>query len=31
MKFPIEQILNLPEMKILDCQEIEGAGIIITI
>ena len=31
MKFPIEQILNLPEMKVLDCQEIEGAGIIITI
>lgn len=31
MKFPVEQILNLPEMKVLDCQEIEGAGIIITI
>jgi transposase len=31
MKFPVEQILNLPEMKVLDCQEVEGAGIIITI
>jgi transposase len=31
MKFPIDQILNLPEMKVLDCQEIEGMGIIITI
>ena len=27
MKFPVEQILNLPEMKVLDCQEVEGAGI----
>ncbi|QXE21658.1 transposase [Richelia sinica FACHB-800] len=31
MKFPVEQILNLPEIKVLDCQEVEGAGIIITI
>lgn len=31
MKFPVEQILNLAEMKVLDCQEVEGAGIIITI
>jgi transposase len=31
MKFPVEQILNLPETKVLDCQEVEGAGIIITI
>jgi transposase len=38
MKFPVEQILNLPEMKVLDClrvasrrEEVEGAGIIITI
>ena len=31
MKFPVEQILNLPEMKVLDCQEIEGIGIVITI
>ncbi|BAZ67410.1 transposase [Fischerella sp. NIES-4106] len=27
MKFPVEEILNLPEMKVLDCQEIEGIGI----
>ena len=31
MKFPVEEILNLPEMKVLDCQEIEGIGIVITI
>lgn len=31
MKFPVEQILNLPDMKILDCQEIEGGEIIITV
>jgi len=31
MKFPVEQILNLPEMKVLDFQELVGAGIIITI
>lgn len=31
MKFSIDEILNLPEMKVLDFQEIEGAGIIITI
>jgi transposase len=31
MKFPVDQILNLPEMKVLDCQEIEGMGIVITI
>lgn len=31
MKFPVDQILNLPEMKVLDFQEIEGEEIIITI
>lgn len=31
IKFPVEEILNLPEMKVLDCQEIEGIGIVITI
>lgn len=31
MTFPVDQILNLPEMKVLDCQEIEGIGIVITI
>lgn len=31
MKFPVEQILNLPDMKVLDFQEIEGEEIIITI
>ncbi len=31
MKFPVEQILNLPEMKVLDFQELEGNEIIITI
>ena len=31
MKFPVEEILNLPDMKVLDCQEIEGMGIVITI
>jgi transposase len=31
MKFPVEQILNLPDMKVLDFQEIEGGEIIITI
>jgi transposase len=31
MKFPVDQILNLPEMKVLDFEEIEGEGIIITI
>ncbi|MCC5604396.1 ISL3 family transposase [Nostoc favosum] len=31
MKFPVEQILNLPDMKILDCQENEGGEIIITV
>jgi transposase len=31
MKFAVDQILNLPEMKVLDFQEIEGVGIIITI
>lgn len=31
MKFPVEQILNLPDMKVLDFQEIEGKEIIITI
>jgi transposase len=31
MKFPVEQILNLPDMKVFDFQEIEGEEIIITI
>lgn len=31
MKFTVEQILNLPDMKVLDFQEIEGEEIIITI
>jgi len=31
MKFPVEEILNLPEMKVLDFQEVEGIGIVITI
>jgi transposase len=31
MKFPVEKILNLPDMKVLDFQEIEGEEIIITI
>ncbi|MEH1769506.1 ISL3 family transposase [Nostoc sp.] len=31
MKFPVEQILNLTDMKVLDFQEIEGEEIIITI
>jgi transposase len=31
MKFSVDQILNLPDMKVLDFQEIEGAEIIITI
>ncbi|MCC5656464.1 hypothetical protein LC608_05610 [Nostoc sp. XA010] len=31
MKFAVAQILNLPEMKVLDFQEVEGVGIIITI
>nr|AAA21547.1 transposase [Nostoc sp. PCC 7120 = FACHB-418] len=31
MKFPVEQILNLPDMKVLDFQELEGEEIIITI
>lgn len=31
MKFPVEEILNLPEMKVLDCQDIEGMGIVVTI
>jgi transposase len=30
MKFPVEQILNLPDMKVFDFQEIEGEEIIIT-
>ena len=28
MKFPVKEILNLPDMKVLDCQEIEGIGIV---
>ena len=31
MKFPVEQILNLADMKVFDFQEIEGEEIIITI
>ena len=31
MKFNVEEILNLPDMKVLDCQDIEGIGIVITI
>lgn len=31
MKFPVEQILNLSEMKVLDFQQIEGIEIVITI
>jgi len=31
MKVPVEEILNLPDMKVLDCQEVEGIGIVITI
>ncbi len=30
MKFPVEKILNLPDMKVLDFQEIEGEEIILT-
>lgn len=31
MKFPVDKILNLPEMTVLSCQEIEGLGFIIEI
>jgi len=31
MKFSVEEILNLPDMKVLDCQEVEGIGIVITL
>lgn len=31
MKFPVQQILNLPGMLVLSCQEIEGMGLIIEI
>jgi transposase len=31
MKFSVEQILNLPGMKVLNCQDIEGLGLIIEI
>ena len=31
MKFPVEQILDLPGMKVLSCQDIEGFGLIIEI
>ena len=31
MKFPVEQILNLPGTIVLSCQEIEGVGFIIEI
>jgi hypothetical protein len=29
MKIPVVQILNLPEVKILDFQEVEEMGVII--
>jgi transposase len=31
MRFPVEQILNLPGMKVLSCHEIDGLGLIIEI
>lgn len=31
MKFSVEPLLNLPEMKVLDFQQIEGIGVVITI
>lgn len=31
MRFPVEQVLNLPGMKVLSCQEIDGLGMIIEI
>ena len=31
MKFAVEEILHLSAMKVLDCQDIEGMGIVITI
>ncbi|MBA3923427.1 MAG: ISL3 family transposase [Nostocaceae cyanobacterium] len=31
MKFPVEQILNLPGMKVLGCEEVEGMGLVIEI
>jgi transposase len=31
MKFPLEQILNLPGMRVLSCQPIDGLGIILEI
>jgi transposase len=31
MKFSVEQILNLPGIKVLNCQDIEGLGLIIEI
>ena len=31
MNFPLETILNLPGMKVLGCQEIEGTGLTIEI
>ncbi len=31
MRFPIEKIINLPGMKVLNCHEIEGIGLIIEI
>jgi transposase len=31
MKFSVEQILNLPSIKVLGCQEIEGLGLIVEI
>jgi len=31
MKFSVEQILDLPDMKILGCQKVEGMGLVIEI
>jgi len=31
MKFPVEEILHLPDMKVLDSQDVEGIGIGIVI
>lgn len=31
MKFYLEKILNLPGMKVLNCHEIEGLGLILEI
>ena len=31
MRFPVEQILNLPEMKVLSCKDFEGLGLFLEI